>query len=345
MTEIKLLAIDLAKRVFQLHGVDASGAKVLERRLMRDQLEPFVAGLPACEIAMEACGSAHDWGRRFTALGHRVRLLPPPEVARLVDRRKKNDWRDARAIALAARLEHVRPVPLKSAEAQAEQFEHRRRAQLIKARTGAINLLRSMLLEFGIAVPKGPKSLKRRREGVQISAPFRAMPAACQTMAAELFAQIDELDTAVAAADRRIVVLVKQRPASRRLLTIPGIGPLNASAVPAAIPDIHAYAHGRAFAASLGLVPKQNSSGEKVVLGPITKRGNRYLRTLLIHAGRALLVKARRTDNPEDGLLVWAKTLLRRMPWNRAAVALANKLARIVWAVLASNQPYRPRPI
>lgn len=345
MTEIKLLAIDLAKRVFQLHGVDASGAKVFERRLIRDQLEPFVAGLPACEIAMEACGSAHDWGRRFTALGHRVRLLPPPEVARLVDRRKKNDWRDARAIALAARLEHVRPVPLKSAEAQAEQFEHRRRAQLIKSRTGAINLLRSMLLEFGIAVPKGPESLNRRREGLMASAPFQAIPSGCQALAADLFVQIRELDAAVAAADRRIGALVKQRPASRLLLTIPGIGPINASAAPAAIPDIRAYANGRAFAAALGLVPKQNSSGEKVVLGPITKRGNRYLRTLLVHAGRAVLVKARRIEAPQDGLLAWAKTLLRRMPWNRAAVALANKLARIVWAVLASNQPYRPRPI
>jgi len=345
MTEIKLLAIDLAKRVFQLHGIDASGAKVLERRLMRDQLELFVAALPACEIAMEACGSAHDWGRRFAALGHQVRLLPPLEVARLVDRRKKNDWRDARAIALAARLEHVRAVPLKSAEAQAEQFEHRRRTQLIKTRTGAINLLRAMLLEFGIAVPKGPQSLKRQRAGLIASARYRAVPLPCQALAADLFGQIDELDTAVAAADRRIAALVKQRPASRLLLTIPGIGPINASAAHAAIPDIHAYANGRAFAAALGLVPKQDSSGEKVVLGPITKRGNRYLRTLLVHAGRALLVMARRTKIPHDGLLAWAKKLLRRMPWNRAAVALANKLARIVWAVLAFNQPYQPRPL
>jgi len=345
MTEIKLLAIDLAKRVFQVHGIDGSGAKVLERRLLRDQVEPFVAGLPACEIAMEACGSAHDWGRRFVALGHRVRLIPPPEVARLVDRRKKNDRRDAQAIALAARLEHVRPVPLKSAEAQAEQFEHRARAQLIKARTSFINLLRSMLLEFGIAVPKGPTSLKRQRDGTMAGARFQAMPAAGQAMAADLYARIDELDAAVAAADRRIAALVKQRPASRLLLTIPGIGPINASAFPAAIPDIQAFANGRAFAAMLGLVPKQDSSGEKVALGAITKRGNRYLRALLVHAGRALLVKAMRTQNPDDGLLAWAKALRRRMPWNRATVALANKLARIVWAVLAFNQPYRPRPV
>ncbi|MGH8702746.1 MAG: IS110 family transposase [Burkholderiales bacterium] len=345
MSEIKLLAIDLAKRVFQLHGTDASGAKVLERRLMRDQVEPFVAALPACEIAMEACGSAHDWGRRFAALGHRVRLLPPPEVARLVDRRKKNDWRDARAIALAARLEHVRPVPLKSAAAQAEQFEHRARAQLIKARTAFINLLRAMLLEFGIAVPKGPQTLKRQQPALMASERFQAIPLSSQAMAADLYARIGELDAAVAAADRRIVALVKQRPAARLLLTIPGIGPVNASAFPAAIPDIGAYANGRAFAAALGLVPKQDSSGERVVLGAITKRGNRYLRTLLVHAGRALLVKAMRTETPRDGLLAWAKALRRRMPWNRAAVALANKLARIVWAVLAFNQPYRPRPV
>lgn len=344
MSEITLLAIDLAKRVFQMHGTNAAGAKMLERRLMRDQVEPFVAGLPPCEIAMEACGSAHDWGRRFAALGHRVRLIPPPEVARLVDRRKKNDWRDARAIALAARLEHVRAVPLKSAEAQAEQFEHRARAQLLKARTALINLLRAMLLEFGIAIPRGPKALTRQRPALETSARFQAIPRSSQALAAELYARIAELDAAVAAADRRIIALVKQRPAARLLLTIPGIGPLNASAFPAAIPDIRAYANGRSFAAALGLVPKQDSSGEKVVLGAITKRGNRYLRALLVHAGRALLVKAMRTEAPQDGLLAWAKALRRRMPWNRAAVALANKLARIVWAVLALNQPYRPRP-
>jgi transposase len=177
------------------------------------------------------------------------------------------------------------------------------------------------------------------------SAPFQAIPSGCQALAADLFNQIETLNAAVAAADRRIGALVKERPASRLLLTIPGIGPINASAAPAAVPDIHAYANGRAFAAALGLVPKQNSSGEKVVLGPITKRGNRYLRTLLVHAGRAVLVKARRIENPQDPLLAWAKTLLRRMHWNRAAVALANKLARIVWAVLAFNQPYRPRPL
>ncbi len=174
---------------------------------------------------------------------------------------------------------------------------------------------------------------------------FQAMPASCLALAADLYARIDELDAAVTAADRRIGALVKQRPASRLLLTIPGIGPINASAFPAAIPDIRAFANGRAFAAMLGLVPKQDSSGEKVALGAITKRGNRYLRALLVHAGRALLVKAMRTENPNDGLLAWAKALRRRMPWNRAAVALANKLARIVWAVLAFNQPYRPRPV
>ncbi len=345
MSEIKLLAIDLAKRVFQLHGVDGEGKVVLERRLMRDQLEPFVAALPACEIAMEACGSAHDWGRRFVALGHRVRLLPPPEVARLVDRRKKNDWRDARAIALAARLEHVRPVPLKSAEAQAEQFEHRVRARLITARTALINLLRGMLLEFGIVVSKGPEVLKRERAQVANSARFQAIPAPCRGLAAELYGRIAELDQAVAAADQRIKALVKGRPASQLLMTIPGIGPINASAFPAAIPDIHAYANGRAFAAAIGLVPKQDSSGERTVLGPITKRGNRYLRALLVHAGRAVLVMAKRSKQPADGLLAWAQQLCRRLPWNRAAVAVANKLARIVWAVLAFNQPYRPRPV
>jgi transposase len=345
MSEIKLLAIDLAKRVFQLHGVDGAGSVVLERRLMRDQVEPFVAGLAPCEIAMEACGSAHDWGRRLVALGHRVRLLPPAEVARLVDRRKKNDRRDARAIALAARLDHVRPVPLKSAEAQAEQFEHRMRARLIKARTSLINLLRAMLLEFGVVIAKGPEALKREWPRVVGSARFQAMPAPTCALAAELHGRIAELDQAVAAADRRIKALAQQRPASRLLMTIPGIGPLNASAFPAAVPDIHLYANGRAFAAAIGVVPKQDSSGEKTVLGPITKRGNRYLRALLVHAGRALLVMAKRSKHPNDGLLVWARALARRLPWNRAAVAVANKLARIVWAVLAFNQPYRPRPV
>lgn len=312
---------------------------------MRDQLEPFVAGLTPCEIAMEACGSAHDWGRRFVALGHRVRLLPPVEVARLVDRRKKNDRRDARAIALAARLEHVRPVALKSAEAQAEQFEHRMRARLLTTRTSLINLLRAMLLEFGIVIAKGPEALKRERERIMGSARFQAMPATSGALAVELYGRIAELDQAVAAADARIKALAKQRPASRLLMTIPGIGPLNASAVPAAVPDIHAYVNGRAFAAAMGVVPKQDSSGEKTVLGPITKRGNRYLRALLIHAGRALMVMAQRSTQPKDGLLIWAQGLAQRMPWNRAVVAAANKLARIVWAVLAFNQPYRPRPV
>ena len=257
MSEIKLLAIDLAKRVFQLHGVDAVGNVVLERRVTRDQLEPLVADLAPCEIAMEACGSAHDWGRRFVALGHRVRLLPPVEVARLVDRRKKNDRRDARAIALAARLEHVRPVPLKSAQAQAEQFEHRVRSRLIATRTSLINLLRAMLLEFGLVIAKGPEALKRERERVMSSARFQAMPPASGALAAELYGRIAELDQAVAGADARIKALAKLRPASRLLMTVPGIGPINASAFPAAVPDIHAYANGRAFAAAMGVVPKQ----------------------------------------------------------------------------------------
>lgn len=345
MSEISLVAIDLAKRVFQLEASDAAGHRLWERRVRRDQLVKQIAALPATEIAMEACASAHHWGRQFAAMGHKVRLIPPPAVARLVDRRKKNDRNDTKAIRRVARDEDVRPVPLKSTEDQAEQFEHRVREQWVCQRTATINQVRAMLAEFGIVLPTGEGVLLSRRAELLADERLAGMARLHRLLQAQ-FDLLERLSELIAEADRRLRKLAKTSPVARRLTTIPGVGPVISTGTVAAVADPKVFSCGRDFSAWLGIVPSQHSSGGKVQLGPITKRASRYLRANLIHGARSLLVSIRRSDTPPiDGLFVWAKSLLGRMHWNKAVVALANKLARIIWVLMANGGVYRPRPV
>jgi transposase len=344
MSEISLVSIDLAKRVFQVEAADAAGKRLWERRVRRDELPKLIGSLPPTVIAMEACASAHYWGRRFTTMGHEIRLPPPPSVSRLVDRRKKNDRCDTRAIRKAASDEDVRAVPLKSAESQAEQFEHRVRQQWMHHRTATINQLRAMLAEFGIVLPKGAGVLLRRRAELLAEPRLAGMDRLHRLLEAQ-FELLERLAEMLAEADRRLLKLARTAPTPRRLTSIPGVGPVISTAMAAAVADPKAFASGRAFAASLGLVPSQHSSGDKTRLGPITKRGSRYLRANLVHGARSLLTRVKRSKaEPGDGLLVWAKGLLGRMHWNNAVVAVANKLARIIWALMANGGLYRPRP-
>lgn len=345
MSEISLVAIDLAKRVFQLEASDAGGHRLWERRVRRDQLVKLIGSLAPTEIAMEACASAHHWGRQFTAMGHKVRLIAPPEVARLVDRRKKNDRNDTKAIRRVARDEDVRPVPLKSTEDQAEQFEHRVREQWVEQRTATINQVRAMLAEFGIVLPKGEGVLLSRRAELVADERLAGMKRLHCLLQAQ-FDLLERLSELIDEADRRLRKLAKTSPVARRLITIPGVGPVISTGTAAAVADPKVFSCGRDFSAWMGIVPSQHSTGGKVQLGPITKRGSRYLRANLVHGARSLLVSIRRSDTePTDGLLVWAKSLLGRMHWNKAVVAVANKLARIIWALMANGGVYRPRPV
>lgn len=345
MNEISLVSIDLAKRVFQLEASDAAGNRLWERRVRRDQLIKLIGSLAPTEIAMEACASSHYWGRQFKAMGHQVRLLPPPTVARLVDRRKKNDRNDTRAIRRVARDEDVRPVPLKSTQDQAEQFEHRVREQWVGQRTATINQVRAMLSEFGIVLPKGEGVLLGRRDELLADERLAGMTSLHVLLLAQ-FELLERFGALIAEADRRLRKLAKTSPVARRLTSIPGVGPVISTGTVAAVADPKVFACGRDFAAWMGIVPSQHSSGSKVQLGPITKRGSRYLRANLIHGARSLMSSIRRSDGePTDGLLVWAKSLLARMHWNKAVVALANKLARIIWVLMARGGVYQPRPV
>lgn len=345
MNEISLVAIDLAKRVFQVEASDAAGNRLWERRLRRERFSQLIGSLAPTEIAMEACASSHHWGRQFVAMGHKVRLIPPPAVARHVDRRKKNDRNDTRGVRKAARDEDVRAVPLKSTQDQAEQFEHRVRQQWTKQRTATINGLRAMLVEFGIVLPKGDGVLLSRRDELMVDQRLAGMDRLHVLLQLQ-FDLLERLTELLAEADRRLRKLAKTSPVARRLTTIPGVGPVISTGCVAAVADPKAFGCGRDFAAWLGRVPSQHSSGSKVQLGPITKRGSRYLRANLVHGARSLLSSIKRCDSePTDGLFVWAKGLLARMHWNKAVVALANKLARIIWALMANGGVYQLRPV
>jgi transposase len=294
---------------------------------------------------MEACASAHHWGRQFSALGHKVRLIPPPAVARLVDRRKKNDRKDTHAIRKAARDEDVRAVPLKSTQDQAEQFEHRVREQWVGQRTATINQVRAMLAEFGIVLPQGEGVLLGRRDELLADRRLAGMERLHGLLQAQ-FTLLQRLSELIDEADRRLRTLAKTSPVARRLTSIPGVGPVISTGIVAAVADPKVFSCGRDFSAWLGIVPSQHSTGGKVQLGPITKRGSRYLRANLIHGARSLMVSIRRSDaEPTDGLRAWAKGLLGRMHWNKAVVAVANKLARIIWTLMANGGLYRPRPV
>jgi transposase len=334
---ISTIGFDLAKNVFQVHGVDEAGEMVVRRQLRRGQVIPFFAGLDPCLVGMEACGSAHHWARELAALGHEVKLMPPSYVKPYV-RRHKNDAVDAAAICEAVRRPSMRFVPVKGVEAQAVLVLHRTRALMVKSRTMLVNALRAHLAEFGHVAPQGRAGLSRLVELVAQGA-HAGVPAAALPALTSLAEQIATLDGRIGGIERAIRAGHAASQPSRRVASVPGIGPIIASALTATVPDPAVFRSGREFAAWLGLTPRQNSSGGKQRLGAISRKGDRYLRTLLVLGATSLL---RRRDALAPGQRAWLESLMASKPARLVTVALANKLARIAWAVLAHGGVYRP---
>jgi transposase len=322
--EIKTLGIDLAKSVFQLHGVDERGVAVLRRQLSRKQMPSFMAQLPPCLVAMEACASAHYWGRQIKALGHEVKLIPPQYVKPFV-RGNKTDRNDAQAICEAALRPEMPAVAVKSEEQQAVVSLHRLRELVEKQRKQLANQLRGLLGEFGIAIPQSMTALRR-----ELPQAIERVPMILRSALQEGAERLRQLQAYSEQQTEQIQQLAQATPLCRRLMQERGIGPLTASAYTATLGDPRHYRNGRQVAASLGLVPRQHSTGGKAVLLGISKRGDAYLRSLLIHGARAVL---RHAPGKSDPLSVWLQQLAQRVGANKAVVALANKNARRLWAI------------
>jgi transposase len=331
--------LDIAKRVFQVHGVDAAGTVVLRRQLRRSEVVRFFAKLPPCLVGIEACATAHYWGREIATLGHRVRLMPPTRVKPYVKWGKKNDRVDAQACCEAVSRPSMQFVPLKSVPEQAALMSHRARQLLVEQRTRLANAIRGHLAELGIIARKGQAGLAALLALIERpEAPH--LPAEIRPILAVLAEQWRSLGPQITALERQILAWHKSNADSLRLATIPQFGPIVSSALVATAGTAKRFASGRQFAAWIGLEPAQNSTGGKERLGGITKSGDRYLRRLLVIAATGLIRRAR--ANPESS--PWFAQLLRRMPPRKATVALANKMARIAWALLAKQTTYRAPP-
>jgi transposase len=324
MNEITTVGLDLAKNVFQLHGVDRHGVAVLHRQCRRGQLLNLLAQLPACVVAMEACASAHYWGRQISALGHRVMLIAPQYVKPFV-RGDKSDRHDAQAICEAALRPDMPQVALKSEEQQALLSLHRMRELLEKQRKQLSNQLRGLLAEFGVVLPVG---VAKFRAG--LAEAIERVPHLLRPALHEGARRLSDLEQLAGEHTRQIEQFAQATPLCRRLMRERGIGPLTASAFVATIGDPAHYRNGRQLAASLGLVPRQHSTGGKPMLLGISKRGDRYLRMMLVHGARAVL---RHVPGKRDPLSAWLQQLAQRRGANKAAVALANKNARHLWAI------------
>lgn len=332
MTKVTTVGIDLAKNTFSVHGVDERGQVALRKTVSRARLVELVAQLPPCLIGLEACSGAHEWARRFQELGHTVRIMAPKFVVPY-RRSGKNDGNDAEAICEAVQRPSMRFVPIKSAEQQAILTVHRARQGFIEERTATINRIRGLMAEFGVVLPL--KAAEVRRGAAAAS---ETLPPMARSAIADLLAHMRVLDERIAAYDRELETAARSSESARRLMTVPGIGPLTALATTATVGHAHEFANGRQFAAWLGLVPRQWSTGGKARLGHITKHGDSYLRTLLIMGARAALQMAMKRD---DKLSRWIVALKERRGYHRAVVALAAKNARILWAVMTRQAEYR----
>ena len=330
--EITTIGLDLAKSI---HGVDVSGQIVVRRSLRRAQMLPFFARLPSCLVGMEACGTSHHWARELVKLGHEVRLMPPAYVKPYV-KRGKTDAADAEAICEAVRRPTMRFVPVKSPEQQAALSMHRTRDLLVKQRTQLVNMMRGLLAEFGINIPKGlERALLMARRIVEGEAPD--VPIEAAKIVATLSQQALDIHVRLRQIDRDLLVWQRGNDVARRLMTIPGIGPVGATALAASVTDPHQFRSGRQFAAWLGLTPLQKSSGGKERLGRISKMGDKYLRKLLIVGMTSLVRRAKYNPKTIDPRLA---NLLARKPVRVATVAMANKTARIIWAIMTRGETY-----
>lgn len=333
--KITTIGIDLAKNVFQVHGVDERGKTVLRKQLKRKDVASFFANLQPCLIGMEACAGAHFWARKLAQFGHTPRLMAPQFVKPYV-KTNKSDRNDAEAICEAVSRPNMRFVAVKSAEMQAVLALHRARQALVKARTAQANQIRGLLAEFGIVIPQGIAHIAKQLPEI-LEDGEHGLPGMMRQLLAQLGAQLKELDRQVGELERQITLWHRDNPHSRKLEAIPGIGPLTASAYVASVGDAKNFKNARQVPAWLGMVPRHEGTGGQVKLGRIAKRGDMYLRTLLIHGARAVIAHCERKPDQTNP---WLKNLLARRHKNIAAVALAAKNARIAWAMLAQERGY-----
>jgi transposase len=334
------IAVDLAKAVFEVAVSDRPGRVARRERLPRSKVLPFFAQQPAATVVMEACGSAHYWGRRIEQFGHKVTLLPPHQVRPYV-RRNKTDRTDAKGILEASRNEDIHPVPVKTVAQQVLTSLHRLRSGWMTERTARLNTLRGLLREIGVFIPVGAQQVVPA-VWILIEDADSDIPDALRPVFAEACREIRDIEARIKCVERQLEAMAQQLPVVAHLLTIPGIGLLTATALFAFIGDIHRFPSGRHLASWLGLTPREYSSGLKRRLGRISKRGDGYLRTLLIHGARSVLVHARKQQ--PDHLREWAHKVAQTHVHNKAAVAVANKIARIVWAVWSRLEDYGRAP-
>src|SRR5580658_8092598 len=333
--EVTTIGLDIAKNVFQVHGIDASEKVVVRKQLRRGQMLAFFEALPPLLVGMEACATAHYWARELTKLGHQVRLMPAKDVKAYV-KRNKNDAADAQAICEAVRRPTMRFVQIKSVEQQGQLMLHRARDLLMRQRTQLINALRAHMAELGIVAAQGREGVKELLKIIASEQDAR-LPVDAHASLVVLAAGLQAVQTMIGSIDKRIIVQHRSNEASKRLRTIPGIGIVGATAITATVTDPKVFRSGRDFAAWIGIVPREDSTGGKQKLGAISKQGARYLRRILVGGAHAVLKQAR--QRPEK--YPWLMRLLARKPFKVVAVALANKMARIAWALLAKGGTYR----
>jgi len=333
--QITTIGLDIAKNVFQVHGIDANEKVVVRKQLRRSQVLTFFKALPSCLIGMEACATAHYWARELTELGHRVRLMPAKDVKAYV-KRNKNDAADAEAICEAVRRPTMRFVGFKSVEQQGRLMQHRTRDLLMRQRTQVINALRAHLAELGITAAQGNAGLKELLKIIASDEDER-LPTDAHASLIVLAMELQAMQTLIGSIEKRIMAQHRANEASKRLESIPGIGVIGATAIAATVADPTVFRSGRDFAAWIGLVPRQDSTGGKQKLGPISKQGDRYVRRILVVGAHSVLRRAK--QNPEK--YPWLTQLLARKPFKVVAVALANKMARIAWALLAKGGTYQ----
>ncbi len=336
MGEVSTIGLDIAKSVFQVHGVDVAGAVVIRKRVSRAKVLEYFGELPPCLVGIEACPSAHHWGRELQALGHEVRLIPPSYVKAYL-KRSKNDANDAAAICEAVTRPSMRFVPIKTKEQQTALMLHRTRQLLVRQRTMLSNALRGRLAELGIVSAKGRNGTGELLKIISGGEDSQVSPSVCGILDV-LARQYDAIGAEIASIDKGIMALHRGCEASQRLAEIPGIGPLGATALVAEIGDWKTFSSGRSLAAWIGLVPKQHSTGGKDRLGSITKQGNRYLRWLLVVGAMAVIRHARNDGTQKRP---WLGRLMERRPTKVAAVTLANKIARMAWAIMVRGERYK----
>jgi error-prone DNA polymerase len=334
---ISMIGLDTAKTVFQIHGVDETGRAEIRRKLRRNDLIAFFEKQAACTVVMEACGAAHHWARMLTGLGHSVKLIAPEAVKPFVKKGKKNDAADAAAICEAASRPDVKFVPAKSVEQQGILALHAARSLLVKQQTMLANAMRGLATEFGITVPKGIHKLDELMAVVDAD---EIMPQQAKQAITGLHDYCTNLSEGIETFEAEIVAHARRDETARRLATIPGIGPITASLIAATVGDITLFKTARQFAAWLGLVPRQSSTGGKTRLGRITKTGNREIRKLLVLGATSMVYRA---DGWNSAVGAWLRSVLERRPVRLVTVALANKMARIAWAVMTRKEVYRPK--